>query len=335
MDLFKQPAITCFLPYGNAEDMAITVNELRNCKQIGNIFILHPPIVETGHAPSLHDGCQLLPAGSLQQTQTWKTLVTHIDTPYTLLFTQVSPIRLGAYAIERMLQVVTDTNAGMVYADRYKLKDGVLQPHPVNDYQEGSLRDDFDFGALLLFRSSTLKDAVNAMDTSYQSAALYDLRLKVAQRKSLFHLQEYLYTEMETDSRRSGEKLFDYVDPKNRQVQIEMEQVCTRHLKDVGAWLKPEFTPVDFSIASFPVEATVVIPVRNREKTINDAIQSVLMQETRFPFNVIVVDNHSTDHTTEILREITALDRRLIHHIPERNDLGIGGCWNEAIQHPQ
>jgi len=276
-----------------------------------------------------------LPSGSIYQTQTWKKNVSRINTPYTLLNLHPLPLQPDAYALERMLRVIEDTDAGMMYADRYKIKDGMIQPHPVIDYQEGSLRDDFDFGSLLLFRSSTLKEAVSEMDVDYQAAALYDLRLKVSKRKALFHLPEFLYTEQETDLRKSGEKIFDYVDPKNRQVQIEMEQVCTRYLKDIGAWLKPEFTPVEFSAETFPVEATVVIPVRNREKTIEDAVRSALMQETDFPMNVIVVDNHSTDGTTEILQRIASDDRRLIHHIPAGNDLGIGGCWNEAVMHPQ
>ena len=295
------------------------------------ISIIHP----AGSNVELPDGCQGLQAGSLYQTQSWKTIAPHIDAPYTLLYINTLPLQLGAYAIERMLHVIADTGAGMVYADRYKEKEGLLQPHPVNDYQEGSLRDDFDFGSLMLFQSSALKEAVNEMDVDYQFAALYDLRLKVSKRKSLFHLPEFLYTEQEIDFRKSGEKLFDYVDPKNRQVQIEMEQACTRYLKDVGAWLKPEFTPVEFSAEPFPVEATVVIPVRNREKTIEDAVRSVLMQETKFPFNLIVVDNHSTDKTTAILQEIASGDKRLIHVVPDRNDLGIGGCWNEAVMHPQ
>jgi hypothetical protein len=245
------------------------------------------------------------------------------------------PLQLGAYAIERMLQVICNTDAGMLYADRHKIKEGKLLPHPVIDYQKGSLRDDFDFGPLLLFQSSILKEAVNEMDVDYQSAALYDLRLKVSKRKSLFHLREFLYTESEIDLRKSGEKMFDYVDPKNRHVQIEMEQAFTRYLKDIGAWLKPEFTPVDFSGKPFPVEATVVIPVRNREKTIEEAVHSALIQKTEFRINVIVVDNHSTDSTTDILRKIAFADKRLIHLIPDRNDLGIGGCWNEAIMHTQ
>jgi len=276
-----------------------------------------------------------LPSGSIYQTQTWKKNVSRINTPYTLLNLHPLPLQLNAYALERMLRVIEDTDAGMVYSDRYKIKGGLIQPHPVIDYQEGSLRDDFDFGSLLLFRSSTLKEAVQDMDVDYRAAALYDLRLKISKREALFHLPEFLYTEQETDFRKSGEKIFDYVDPKNRQVQIEMEQACTRHLKDIGAWLKPEFTPVEFSAERFPVEATVAIPVRNREKTIEDAVHSALMQETDFPMNVIVVDNHSTDRTTEILQRLASGDRRLIHMIPAGNDLGIGGCWNEAVMHPQ
>jgi hypothetical protein len=283
----------------------------------------------------LPEGCIGLLANTLQQTSTLKILAGEIRTPYTLLYIQSLPLQLGAYAIERMLQVAGNTKAGLVYTDCYKIRGGVQQAHPVIDYQEGSLRDDFDFGSLLLYRSDAFIEAVNAMDVDYRSAALYDLRLKVSQKYRLFHLPEPLYTELETDHRSSGEKIFDYVDPKNRQVQIEMEQACTHHLKTIGAWLKPEFTPVSFSEERFPVEASVVIPVRNREKTIEDAVRSVLEQETQFPFNLIVVDNHSTDRTTELLQKIAATDSRLIHIIPNRNDLGIGGCWNTAIMHPQ
>jgi len=330
MDLLSGKQITCFLPFGSEENVAGMVRELKACKEIGAIFIIYSDSLDV----ILPDGCRGLQAGFPHQTQSWKKIASHIDTPYTLLFINTSSLQLGAYAIERMLQVIAGTDAGMVYADRYKSKEGLLQPHPVNDYQEGSLRDDFDFGSLALFRSSVLKDAINEMDVDYQAAALYDLRLKISKRKPLFHLPEFLYTEPETDFRRSGEKMFDYVDPRNRQVQIEMEQACTRYLKEVGAWLKPEFTPVEFSAETFPVEATVVIPVRNREKTIEDAVRSVLMQETDFPFNLIVVDNHSTDKTTAILQKMVSGDRRLIHLIPVRRDLGIGGCWNEAVMHP-
>jgi hypothetical protein len=322
--------ITCFLPYSTEENLKNTVSELNTCSEMGDIFVICPD----GAGLVLPDGCKKIVAGGLRQTATWRTMAEKIHTPYTLLYIQALPLQLGAYAVERFLQVAADTGAGLVYADRYKIKDGARQAYPVIDYQEGSLRDDFDFGSLLLYRSDALLDAVARMDVDYQSAALYDLRLKVSQKYNLFHLQELLYTESETDSRRSGEKIFDYVDPKNRQVQIEMEQACTHHLKAIGAWLKPEFTDVAFSEENFPVEATVIIPVRNRERTIEDAVRSVLRQEAQFPFNLIVVDNHSTDGTTEILRRIAATDDRVIHLQPTRKDLGIGGCWNTALMHP-
>jgi hypothetical protein len=331
MSLHYKEKITCFLPYSVAENAVETVKTLRNFTEVGDIFVIHPD----ASGMVLPEGCRLLTAGKMQQTRTLQRIASQIGTPYTLLYTATSPLQLGAYSIERMLQVIDDTDAGMLYADRYKIKEGLQQPCPAIDYQEGSLRDDFDFGSLLLFRSDALKEAVNEMDTEYEAAAFYDLRLKITKKHRLFHLQEFLYTELETDFRKSGEKLFDYVDPKNRQVQIEMEQACTRYLKDTGGWLKPEFAEVKFSDETFPVEATVVIPVRNREKTIEDAVRSVLMQETNFPFNLIVVDNHSTDRTTEILKDIASTDQRLIHIVPGRNDLGIGGCWNEAVMHPQ
>jgi hypothetical protein len=331
MNRNSEKKITCFLPYGTEENIQNTVREIRLCHEIGDIFVIH------GNMPGivLPEGCKGLVAGALQQTSTLKALANEIHTTYTLLYTQSLPLQLGAYAIERMLQVAGDTEAGLLYADCYKIKAGAQQAHPLIDYQEGSLRDDFDFGSLLLYRSDAFMEAVKAMDIDYQAAALYDLRLKVSSKYRLFHLQELLYTELETDSRKSGEKIFDYVDPKNRFVQIEMETACTHHLKAIGAWLKPEFTSVSFSEEIFPVEASVIIPVRNREKTIENAVCSVLKQETKFPFNLIIVDNRSTDGTTAILQRIAATDSRLIHLIPDRNDLGIGGCWNTALMHPQ
>jgi hypothetical protein len=323
--------ITCFLPYSSEEAIRSTVTGLLSCDETGDIYAVHKDM----SGAILPEGCKCLLAGSLQQTSTLKILAQEIRTPYTLLYIQSLPLQLGAYAVERMLQVADDTKAGMVYSDCCKIKGGMQQVHPVIDYQEGSLRDDFDFGSLLLYRSDAFIEAVSRMDVDYQSAALYDLRLKVSQKYHLFHLQEPLYTELETDNRQSGEKIFDYVDPKNRQVQIEMERACTHHLKAIGGWLKPEFASLTFSKETFPAEASVIIPVRNREKTIEDAVRSVLKQETKFSFNLIVVDNHSTDQTTELLRKIAATDSRLIHIIPDRRDLNIGGCWNTAIMHPQ
>jgi hypothetical protein len=222
----------------------------------------------------------------------------------------------------------------MLYADSYRMIDGDKKPHPLIDYQKGSLRDDFDFGSLLLFRTAALKNILQEMSEDFEYAGLYDLRLKVYQKYGIEHVNEYLYSEIEVDRRTSGEKLFDYVDPKNRDIQLEMERACTNHLKAIDAYLAPRFDEIHFDKLSFPVEASVIIPVYNRAKTIEDAIQSVLRQKTDFSFNLIIIDNHSTDGTTDIIRRY-AIDKRIIHLIPDRVDLGIGGCWNVGIDHKQ
>lgn len=263
-----------------------------------------------------------------------KRLATEATGDYTLLYIKDTEVVWGYLAQERMKQVMDATGAAMVYADRYVIKDGQREQAPVIDYQKGSLRDDFDFGAVVMIRTSVLKEAASRMKANYRYAGFYDLRLKLSQRYEFVHINEYLYTEQEKDLRLSGQKQFDYVDPRNRERQIEMEQACTEHLKEIGAYLEPQFKNVDFNQEAFEVEASVIIPVRNRVKTVKDAINSVLSQVADFPFNVIVVDNHSTDGTTEVIAKLAA-DKRVIHVIPERTDLGIGGCWNMGIHHPQ
>lgn len=263
-----------------------------------------------------------------------KRLATEATSDCTLLYIKDTEVVWGYLAQERMKQVMDATGAAMVYADRYVIKDGQREQAPVIDYQKGSLRDDFDFGAVVMIRTSVLKEAASRMKADYRYAGFYDLRLKLSQRYEFVHINEYLYTEQEKDLRLSGQKQFDYVDPRNRERQIEMEQACTEHLKEIGAYLEPQFKNVDFNQEAFEVEASVIIPVRNRVKTIKDAINSVLSQVADFPFNVIVVDNHSTDGTTEFIAQLSQ-DERVIHIIPERTDLGIGGCWNMGIHHPQ
>ena len=252
----------------------------------------------------------------------------------TLLYLKDTEVIWGYRAEERMRQVMETTGAAMVYADHYVVKNEKTEKAPVIDYQLGSLRDDFDFGAVVMLRTSALKEAVSRMKANYHYAGFYDLRLKLAGKYEFTHINEYLYTEQEHDLRLSGQKQFDYVDPRNRERQIEMEKACTEHLKVIGAYLPPRFKTVNFDQQAFEVEASVVIPVKNRVKTISDAINSVLCQETDFPFNVIVVDNHSTDGTTDLIEKL-ASDKRVIHVVPDRTDLGIGGCWNMAIDHPQ
>ncbi len=269
---------------------------------------------------------------SLRTTEALRKIAGTVSEKFILLYTGNLPFEMGMFALERIVSIAEDTAADMLYSDHYQLlEDGTRKKHPVIDCQKGALRDDFDFGGVLVFRTSSFVEAVRSMDVDYEYGALYDLRLRM---KNIVHINEYLYTEIETDNRKSGEKQFDYVDPKNRAVQIEMENICTEHLKRIGGYLEPEFrTPdlKDFGGRVFPVTASVVIPVFNRIRTVRDAVESALGQVCDFPYNVIVVDNHSSDGTAELLQGLAAADNRLIHIIPERHDLGIGGCWNYAV----
>lgn len=305
-----------------------TVKELQQSESVNKIYLLTPE-----NNSETINGCENIPIDTLQSTETIRKIAEKSSADYTLIYQKSTVLRLGYFSLERMLRIAEDTCAGMVYADYYAVADGEKKNHPVIDYQEGSLRDDFNFGSLLVYNTRALKDAAKRMEKeSYRFAGLYDLRLKVSQHHPIVHINEYLYTEIEEDTRASGQKIFDYVDPKNRAVQVEMEQACTRHLKDVGAYLKPEFEKIEFDKGNFDYEISVIIPVRNRIKTIKDAIASVLEQKTDFKFNLIVVDNHSNDGTTEAIDEFNN-DERLIHIIPERDDLGIGGCWNMGVHH--
>jgi hypothetical protein len=289
--------------------------------------------VESFSRSDAFTGATILTGVSLRSTETLRSIAEAVSEKYMLIYTKDMPLEMGMFALDRILCIAEDTGADMLYADHYKMVDGQRKKHPLIACQKGALRDDFDFGSVLVFKSSSFRRAVRAMETDYEFGALYDLRLRM---KNIVHVNEYLYTEIETDNRKSGEKQFDYVDPRNRAVQIEMEKVCTEHLKRIGAWLEPKFREPDineFAGTPFEVTATVVIPVFNRVRTVKDAVESALSQKCDFPYNVIVVDNHSTDGTTELLNEIAAADERLVHIIPAKHDLGIGGCWNLAVHH--
>ena len=264
------------------------------------------------------------------KSETIRRIAAESNADYALVYTKSTTLELGYMALERLLQIAQDTEAGLVYADHYQVKGNEQVKAPVIDYQKGSLRDDFDFGSVLFFNAAALKESVQRMTDTYQHAGLYDLRLKLSQRYTLVHANEYLYSEVEEDNRKSGEKQFDYVDPRNRDRQIEMEKACTQHLKEIGGYLEPHFKDIDFNQGEFEVEASVIIPVRNRVATVGAAIESVLKQQTKFKFNLIVIDNHSTDGTTEAIDAFKA-DERVVHLVPERNDLGIGGCWNYGV----
>lgn len=322
--------IDAFILFTEPEQARKTVNELKQSTAVQQIYLLAPE-GQPGSRSLPPEECRIIEVDGMQSSHTVKKIASACTAEYALIYLKSTVLKLGYFALERMLGIAEDSRAGMVYADYYAVANGEKRNHPVIDYQEGSLRDDFNFGSLLLYRSQALKEAAEEIEEPYQFAGLYDLRLKVSRKHPLVRVNEYLYTEIEEDTRASGQKIFDYVDPKNRKVQIEMEHACTRHLVAVGAYLEPVSGKIEFNRTAFKHEASVIIPVRNRIKTIRDAIASVLMQKTDFPFNLIVVDNHSTDGTTEAIAEFK--DQRLIHLIPDRGDLGIGGCWNMGAHH--
>lgn len=321
--------VNCFIPYQDKAQVEQTVKGLKESQLVNRIFLL-----STDADAEPIEGCEVVHIESLKCTPAIKKIAERADAEYSLIYTKESTLVMGLFALERMVKIAGDTGALMVYADHFQIIDAVKKPSPVVTYQKGSLRDDFSFGSVLMYNSAALKEAASKMEVKYLFAALYDLRLKVAQKGELVHINEYLYTEVENDTRKSGEKIFDYVDPKNRAVQIEMEEACTAHLKAIGGYLKPEFKKIEFNQGNFECEASVIIPVFNRIRTIEDAVKSVLMQKTSFKFNLIIVDNHSTDGTFEAIEKF-ASDKRLIHVTPDRKDLGIGGCWNLGVHHPK
>ena len=321
--------IDLFLPFEALEKGEETLFELHENKTVQHINLLVSSDFASQH--QVPEGCTFVVIDRMESSNTVMSIAENTDADYLLLCTRMTSVRWGLYALERFLRTADDTGAVMVYSDHYSLEEGALTKHPAIDYQAGSLRDDFDFGSLWLIKSQALLDYVAQTDrVDYQYAGLYDLRLYLSRKGEIFHLNEYLYTEAELDTRKSGEKQFDYVNPRNREVQIEMERACTAHLEKVGAIVDTNFyRQPDFDEQDFACEASVVIPVFNREKTIADAVKSALSQKTNFPYNVIVVNNHSTDSTGEILDSID--DGRLIQIVPGRTDLGIGGCWNVAV----
>ena len=300
-------------------------------------------VVESFSRSDSFSGVTVLSEKSIRSTSVLRSLADAVSSGYMLIYTRDVPAEAGAYALDRFISVAEETGADMLYSDHYDLvrtEDGETRRlHPLIDCQKGAVRDDFDFGPVLVFRSSSFRRAVREMDEDYVYGALYDLRLRM---KRIVHINEPLYTDIPFDFRKSGERQFDYVDPRNREVQQEMERICTAYLKRIGAWLAPSFKEyVPAADETFPVRASVVIPVRNRVRTIGDAVRSALSQNADFAYNVIVVDNRSSDGTSELLRDMAAEHTgdggapKLIHIIPSEEDLGIGGCWNLAVDSPE
>jgi len=317
--------ISVFLPYGGYDHTKKTVKELRSSKLVAKIFLL-----VTDESIESIEECEILYVDNFNSSSTVSKIAERTENNFTMIINQDNEFSWGQFAVERFYGVANSTNAGMVYSDYYEVKNGEKVLHPVIDYQVGSLRDDFNFGYMLLFKPGLLK-SFSSKPNNYPYAGIYGLRLFTSVENEIIRIPEVLYTTTEPDTRKSGAKQFDYVDPRNREVQVDMEIACTNHLKQIGGYLSPNFIEIDLQNEKFEYEASVIIPIKNRVNTIADAITSVLSQKTKFSFNLIIVDNFSNDGTSEKIKEFMEKDERVIHLIPERNDLGIGGCWNEAI----
>ena len=320
--------ITVFLPQGSLKENQKTIKRLQELPIIKEIIL-----ISSEEKYKSFENVRVIKT-SLSTSEGIKLISEYSSTEFTLIIQNGKSINPGQFCFERFIQIAKNTDAVFIYSDYYEEEQGKLKPHPVIDYQEGSLRDDFDFGELTLIKTEEIKKIVSNDESDFKFAGFYNLRLKLSQAGKLVRIPEYLYIVEASEEVGTEEKHFSYVDPKNRNVQIEMEKAATQHLIDIGAYVHPPFKEIDLSIVKdFKREASVIIPVRNRFKTIGDAIESVLKQKTNFDFNLIVVDNHSTDGTTQVIDTFANKDNRVIHLVPSRMDLGIGGCWNEAVHH--
>ena len=318
--------VDCFFVFSNEDASQKLVDQFRESALVSQVYVLSKSEVSL-------QNCEVILVEENISCATIRLVAKNLSADYALLALGDSHLEIGAGAVERLFQVAQNTEAPMVYADYFEIKEEKLSAHPLIDYQMGSLRDDFNFGPVRFFRSEVLKAFRYENYEMLKYAGCYALRLRASRMGELVRIPECLFTLVETDTRSSGEKQFDYVKSSARERQLEMEQVCTTHLRDIGALLLSPFPETIFS-ENFEIEASVIIPVKNRIKTIRDAIISVLIQKTSFKFNLIVVDNYSTDGTSEVLQEYAAMGK-LIHIIPESKNLGIGGCWNEAVFHPE
>lgn len=326
----KKALIDYFLLGSNSIDTVKTITNLGSQQSLNNIFLL----TTLKGDDTINENFKFLTVPDIQSTDIFLSIAKAATANYILLYTKAQPANMSARSLTRMVEVAQDTDAVWLYADHYSVEKGERKPHPVIDYQEGSLRNDFDFGSMILIKTSVIKAFAESKPVSYKYGGLYQLRLFCSRKGSIFHLNEFLYTEEEEDLRKSGEKQFDYVNPAQQAVQKEMEAICTEHLKEINAYLPAnEFDNIDFDEETFDKEASVIIPVFNRERTVADAVKSALSQKADFSYNVIVINNHSTDGTSKAMEQFKD-DPRVVELIPERTDLGIGGCWDYAICSP-
>lgn len=324
--------IDCFIPFSSAEETTKMVNQLREECLVNKVYVI---VAGSDEKPEIAcDG--FICVESMVSAECVRAIAAKAASEYLLVQLTPADLEFGYYAANRMVAVAKASGAACVYSDYSVWKSDSLIASPTMDVCEGSVRDDFDFGNIVVFSTERMKQfATECQDSEWKAAGWYELQLwnmRHMQAYPMVHIKENLYRFKLIDVRKSGEKQFDYVDPRNRARQIEMEEVATRHLKQIGAYVATDsIKDVNVDEQEFLMEASVIIPVRNRVRTIEDAVRSALSQKADFPFNVIVVDNFSTDGTSEILERMAAEDSRCVHIVPERNDLAIGGCWSLAI----
>ncbi len=318
-------SVDCFFVFSNEEASQKLIDQFRKSSLVRQVYVL-------SKFPVNLENCEQVLVEENGSCSTIRQIAKLVRADFALLALGESFLEIGQYAVDRLIRVADQTDAPMVYADYFETRNGVSAPHPVIGYQLGSLRDDFNFGPVRFYKAEVLKAFRYENYEMLKYAGCYALRLRASRMGELVHIPECLFTVVESDIRTSGEKQFDYVKVAARERQLEMEQVCTAHLRDIGALLLAPF-PETMLAEPFETEASVIIPVRNRIKTIRDAVESVLKQKASFRFNLLVVDNYSTDGTTELLREYASAGK-LIHLVPKWKNLGIGGCWNEAVFHP-
>lgn len=314
-----------FIPYNGDKNIWDQLNSLRSSKLIEEIFLV------AGESVEIPKPSQFISAESILSTKTILSICEETDSEFILLILKPLEISFGKFSLNRILEIAEITGAGLIYSDYYEIKNNDINNISLLDYQLGSLRDDFDFGKAIVFRKSVIVEYFSHNKSEFNYAGLYELRLYISRLHPVIRIPENLYSVYLIDKKENDEGQFDYVDPKNKTAQLEMEEAATNHLKEINAYLEPVFTGVNVVNEDFAYEASVIIPVKNRNATIADAIESALKQKTDFSFNIIIVDNHSTDGTTEIVRSLADKYGKIIHIIPEKINLEIGGCWNEAI----
>ena len=316
---------TLFVPYNGSVNILESLNSLRTSKLIEEVYLV------AGEDTEVPKSSQVLISDSIVSSKTLKAIAAETDSEYILILLTPDEITFGRFALNRFYEVAELTGAGLLYSDFYTLENNNLSANPLIDYQPGSIRDDFDLGNVVVIRKSALEQFVSGSEPDLIHAGFYNLRLFISRNYDILRIPEFLYTIKTAADGQGDKKQFDYLNPHNRIPQVEMEEAATNHLKLIDAYLEPVFSGVNLTDRDFAYTASVIIPVKNREKTISEAVNSAINQETNFPFNVIVVDNHSTDGTTEIVKELCSQHSRIIHIIPQSHSLNIGGCWNEAV----